>query len=192
MSHVCAKPACTQVVKVWLDFLPTSHQVVEQRSRSEVSVGLCETHERRFTVPAGWSFERLPSSETVDGDVDAVPTVETAATSTEAANLVHSRERPWFLALSDVVLDENVFAEASESEALEPTEPSEGSLLHRAFHGPDRSTDELRAARAHVDELEPRRAARAPKVAKGDGVKDNGMTELPFPPFEPEHRIAVS
>ncbi len=191
MSHVCAKPACTQVVKVWLDFLPTSHQVVEQRSRSEVSVGLCEAHERRFTVPAGWAFERLPASETSEANLDAVPTVA-AEPSTEPANRAHSRERPWFLALSDVVLDEKVFAEDAESEALEPLEPSEGSLLHRAFHGPDRSTDELRAAQAHVDELEPRRAAREPKVAKDDGAKDNGMTELPFPPFEPEHRIAVS
>lgn len=187
MSHVCAKPACTEKVQVWLDFAPASRLVVEQQIRSDVSVGLCETHAGRFTVPQGWSLELLPLSpadntpalDEPDGDVDEQPESVSAP-----ANRAHTRERPWFLALSDVAIDESVHDGPSD---VETPSASAGSLLHRAFHGPDRTSDRSRAARNQLDELEPRRAAKTPR-----GAQDNGMAELPFPPFEPEHRVAVS
>lgn len=218
MSHVCAKPACIETVQVWLDFAPSSRHVVETATRSDVSVGLCKSHADRFTVPSGWSLELLPRSSAVPAElVDAVAepstdigdtgetadaessrtsrTPETAQAVGTPANRTHTRERPWFLALSDVVIDESVHTNNTDIESTRTTadsaagltEPSAGSLLHRAFHGPDADSDRSRADRDQVDELEPRRAARTPREQQ-----DNGMAELPFPPFEPEHRVAVS
>ncbi len=187
MSHVCAKPACSQKVQIWLDFAPASRHVVEQQTRTEVSVGLCETHAGRFTVPEGWSLELLPLSsadvaparDDANVDVDERPEPVSAP-----ANRAHTRERPWFLALSDAVIDESAHDGPAD---VETPSASAGSLLHRAFHGPGRTSDRSRVARNQLDELEPRRAAKTPREAQ-----DNGMTELPFPPFEPEHRVAVS
>jgi hypothetical protein len=193
MSHVCAKPACTQKVQVWLDFAPASRQVVEQRTRTEVSVGLCETHADRFTVPEGWSLDLLPLSPA--DNTPAPDNVSVDGRPEKVSAPANRARRPWFLALSDVVIDEGAHdglvdvetpsAEVESDEAID--EPSAGSLLHRAFHGPDRTSDRSRAARDQLDELEPRRAAKTPREAR-----DNGMAELPFPPFEPEHRVAVS
>ncbi len=207
MSHVCAKPACTETVHVWLDFAPSSHQVIEKATRSEVSVGLCESHAGRFTVPDGWSLELLPRSPAqpaADGDeiapdssIDSASDVtednaEQAEPISAPANRTHTRERPWFLASTDVVVDERegdpadvVTSRADHDEAVGA--PTAGSLLHRAFHGPDKASDTSRADAEQVDELEPRRAARTPPE-----VHNNGMAELPFPPFAPEHRVAVS
>lgn len=197
MSHVCAKPACTETVQVWLDFVPSSRHVVETATRSDVSVGLCKSHADRFTVPSGWSLELLSRSSAVPAELIEDPTDEfvDAVAEPTLANRTHTRERPWFLALSDVVIDESVHTGATDIESTRTpadttdglAEPSAGSLLHRAFHGPDTDSDRSRADRDQVDELEPRRAARTPREQQ-----DNGMAELPFPPFEPEHRVAVS
>ena len=173
MSNVCAKPTCTDSVEVWLDFMPGEQRVIERAVRGDASVGLCATHAERFTVPTGWTFER---------------TTEQWA---------HTPDRPWFLALTDTpseaVAEEHLrgarpaahrdVQQTTQDDPVGATsEPTAGSLLHRAFHGPDRKLD---AARAALDELEQRRAARI----EDDG---GGTIELPFPPFEPEHRVAVS
>lgn len=187
MSHVCAKPACTQAVHVWLDFSPVSQQVFERADRSDVSVGLCAAHAARFTVPCGWSFERHGSETT---EVVTAPPVPVARRKS-------SRERPWFLESrddesaptdpgpSDPGVNNSAARELDVDPSAEITvEPTVGSLLHRAFHGPDRDVDAQRAVRDQLDELEPRRAARE----SGDYT----AAELPFPPLEPEHRVAVS
>ena len=194
MSYVCAKPACTQSVQVWLDFAPVSQQVIEREDRTDVSVGLCEMHSERFTVPAGWSLDRLSRSDLAESPLEAEVLIErTETTRAEATNRTHTRDRPWFLALSDAVIDEQPLDEtgtpdvsADDGGVSGDDEPSAGSLLHRAFHGPSRAADKSRAER-ELDELELRRAARVPFESK-----DNGTAELPFPPFESEHRVAVS
>ena len=179
MSYVCAKPGCSNSVLLWLDFAPSDQRVVERSSRGDCSVGLCETHAGRFTVPSGWTFERL------DGVLD--PSEGNATTSgptPSTSQQGHHLERPWFLAHSDREPGEAETNGVTESEATDASgraEPTVGSLLHRAFHGPDRKADAHRAA---LDELESRRAARA--------HNDDGTIELPFPPCEPEHHIAVS
>lgn len=163
MANVCAKPACAEDVQVWLDFAPTTRQVVERLARSEISVGLCANHEARFTVPEGWTFERLDTPKALLDDETQQDTVEVIAEipqpSSRPVRSPRAEGRPWFLALSDAtpspVSPENV--------AEDLDEPTVGSLLHRAFHGPDSESD-----------VEPETA------------------QLPFPPFEPEHRVAVS
>lgn len=189
MSHVCAKPACTEPVLVWFDFAPVSQKVIERADRSDVSVGLCEMHASRFTVPDGWSFERV-ADETPEAEstVDRSPAAETADASSPSVpkNRTSTRDRPWFLALRD---DDVVETTSEPSIVVGPvttgsSQPTMGSLLHRAFHGPDRDVDVERAARDQHDELESRRVAR-----DTDGYSP---AELPFPPFEPEHRAAVS
>lgn len=126
----------------------------------------------------------------------------------------HDRDAPWFLAGS--AADPS----ASEAPAAVPAPllpagadvedttsnemvPSAGSLLHRAFHGPDRDTDVARAKSAdrdstsagsdvvessspvaNIGDLTTRRA----KQTESEGYD----IELPFPPFEPARHVAVS
>lgn len=194
MSHVCAKPACTEPVQVWLDFAPTSQQVFERADRTEVSVGLCHAHASRFTVPDGWTFVRVPDETQALQPTDAPSTPSQAVdapVAPAAKNRTSTRDRPWFLALRDDEaedVDQSYVASQPRSDAgpsiADGNEPSVGSLLHRAFHGPDRDVDTERAARDQHDELESRRAAR--------DIDAYSPAELPFPPFKPEHRAAVS
>lgn len=178
MPTLCAKPSCTEPVQRWLDFAPTDRRVIERSSRGETSIGLCASHADRFTVPRGWEYEGLT---TVSGPPQADTGVSTppATVSKPAVNRAYTRDQPWFLALSDTAAPE---LGHDDTELVTAIEPTAGSLLHRAFHGPDRADDAQRAA---VDELETRRAARQDDDA-------SSAIELPFPPFESETRIAVS
>lgn len=181
MVNVCAKPGCVDSVHLWLDFAPSEQRVVERTTRSDSTVGLCVSHEDRFSVPAGWVFERLPSAEPV-ATSQATPDLVPSATQREA-----TRGQPWFLALTDrePLTHKDIGHEEQNAEMTEVTAPevvpTAGSLLHRAFHGPDPDADAHRAA---LDELESRREARA--------HDDDGTIELPFPPYGPEQHVAVS
>lgn len=200
MTHVCAKPACAELVEVWLDFAPVSQTVHERANRTDVSVGLCPQHAARFTVPSGWAFERLDGhgrQEQIHVGSSRQPD-----SADEVPKRRHHRGRPWFLALPEEPSTASAqraeraatIAADTHSEALldadADAEPTAGSLLHRAFHGPDRDADMARAIQLHQDELETRRSARTP--ADRATSNGHGMAELPFPPFESEPRAAVS
>ena len=205
MTHVCAKPACAEQVEVWLDFAPATRLVIEQRRRTDVSVGLCTTHAARFTVPTGWRLQRLPAAvdevgattgRTAEESADETAAVVERSSVERSAKRRHRRDRPWFLAAADVPANaaDGPAAEIDQA-AVEPAvagpTSTAGPLLQRAFHGPDREADVARAAREHQDELETRRTARSDASSR-DGDGGHGMAELPFPPFEPEHQAAVS
>lgn len=170
MEYVCAKPACSEAVHVWLDFAPAVQQVLERATRTEISVGFCADHEARFSVPEGWSFERLAVAveqvEVEPVSPEPVAVEQVPAAPPQRVRSPRAEGRPWFLALSDTtpsatIIDDDV------THAVE--EPTVGSLLHRAFHGPDRDLD-----------------------GDSDGDVEPETAQLPFPPFEPEHRVAVS
>lgn len=192
MVQLCAKPGCSETVVLWLDFAPGYQQVIERAARRDSTVGLCESHAARFTVPAGWSFERLvddgPAEDPVVEDAsDTEPAVDPGSRSKRQ----HRRDRPWFLALSNA-RERSPEADASRvvTNPAPTSDLSAGTLLHRAFHGPDPETDAIRAEQAHHDELEQRRSVRS-GTGSADDI-DDGVAELPFPPSEAGHRAAVS
>ncbi|MFT7475423.1 MAG: hypothetical protein ACI81L_002362 [Verrucomicrobiales bacterium] len=187
MSRLCAKPSCVAPVERWFDFAAADCHVVERGSPTPSTVGLCATHADRFTLPQGWTLDiREPASS----GAESVP-----------RNRSHDRETPWFLTLSDTPApDVGIDGPALRND--DPVfEPSAGSLLHRAFHGPDRETDVRRAHEAErdrepvssldaaapksADELTPRRVARK-------RTTDCDTIELPFPPRESAQHSAVS
>lgn len=191
MSNACAKPTCTDSVHVWLDFAPGEQRVIERSVRGDASVGFCATHAARFTVPTGWTFERTAEQQATNRVERTTPTpaAEVASPQGGLPKRAYTRDRPWFLASTDTAsdsVDGEPFSDVQQATTDDPAhvvgEPTIGSLLHRAFHGPDRKVDANRAA---LDELEQRRASRIDD-------DESGTIELPFPPFEPEHRIAVS
>jgi len=191
MPNACAKPTCADSVHVWLDFAPGEQRVIERSVRGDASVGLCATHAARFTVPTGWTFERTTEQQTTARITGTTPVPAAGVAWPQEGHLkrAHTRDRPWFLALSDTPsdsVDGEPYSDVQQATTDDPvdamSEPAIGSLLHRAFHGPDREVDANRAA---LDELEQRRAARTDD-------DESGTIELPFPPFEREHRVAVS
>lgn len=192
MSRLCAKPTCSAVAVQWFDVAAAEQRVISRSRATPSTIALCESHAARFSAPRGWTIEAEDSG---DAAVEASEpgTNEPRAVAVDAltagespsrleAALVrdrtprrrarkHDRDRPWFLALSDT----------SGATSVEPApdvqdEPSVGSLLHRAFHGPDRDVDAERAGAAERD------TASAPRMD----------IELPFPPFDTEHHAAVS
>ncbi len=130
----------------------------------------------------------------------------------------HDRDNPWFVpvAVSDAEVASSDSDDADSHNADDDdhdqslAHPTEGSLLHRAFHGPS-STDDVdqevsgssgssgsngRAvlSAAPVDELSPRRRARSPSDdAEEEAVGGYHEFELPFPPHSPRaKKVAVS
>ena len=200
MSRLCAKPSCAAAVDRWFDFAPAECRVAERSSPTSSTVGLCSTHADRFTVPEGWTLDSLdPPSKVTE------PIREPVAESI-SRNRSHDRETPWFLTLSDTPVPDlpdasNIASDDQGNKAADTiVEPTAGSLLHRAFHGPDREIDARRAdeaerdpapisrtatARRDADELKSRRAARKQST-------DYDTIELPFPPRESAQHSAVS
>lgn len=225
MSRSCAKPTCTNLAVSWFDVSREACSVMRSASPTGSGMALCQVHADRFSVPDGWSLvvvdEGVSQQQLIEPAVvaepeavvaavldDAVDASETseagesndAAQANEAddtddaaeiteANREHDRENPWFVP-------------ASHAEALDVEtdsfldNPSEGSLLHRAFKGPSASDSvrqgELPAvAQAPVDELSPRRRARS----TSDDPEEEASSlyhefELPFPPHS--RQVAVS
>lgn len=192
MSRSCAKPTCSAAAERWFDFMPNEQRVIERVQATDLAVALCGAHAGRLSVPAGWTLD-LRAGDVSHDEVEpaATPDDGPSGDSSTEETTVHrsySRDAPWFLALSDEPAAEG--AEPSEAAPVLDREPSAGSLLHRAFHGPDRESDIERArhdAAPHqaLDELTPRRVKRS----------SNGYdsVQLPFPPVdEPESHVAVS
>jgi hypothetical protein len=194
MSRLCAKPSCTATVDRWFDFAPADCRVAERGSPTSSTVGLCPAHADRFTVPEGWTLDGLEVvSDVIEPVADAAP-----------RNRSHDRETPWFLTFSDTPIPDLPDRPAlrRDDPADDPVgAPTAGSLLHRAFHGPDREIDARRADEAERDsEPVPRTVAPqlsgadelTPRRAKREQTTDYDTIELPFPPRESAQHSAVS
>lgn len=237
MSRLCAKPTCSDVAERWFDVCAAECEVVERSEPTPSTIAFCGSHAARFSVPVGWAWVALDPaeasalSEAEEIDVDtatplvvmpdhAVPdeadvdAADVDAADVDAPRRMHTRDAPWFLAnapLSDDASDVALNTTESPAESSESTHsaPSAGSLLHRAFHGPDRDHDVARALQADQDhggrreertqsesktdddddvatvrDLASRRSARSPTTSYD--------VELPFPPVDVEPHVAVS
>jgi len=203
MSRLCAKPTCAEPAVAWLDVRRTERRVVELTRATESTLALCARHRERFSIPDGWTFETLDGAQADSSGEHSTPKPATRAGRSA---------QPWFLA--DAPASEaNAQARASHRPLLPGASRAHqgapalgadaGSLLKRAFHGPNRDRDLERiehdrvvdrdvasdqgatATEVGVDELEQRRAARAQ-------LDDYGTAQLPFPPLDDEPQIAVS
>ena len=195
MSQLCAKPTCSEAATRWFDIFASQRLVIERGEHTPSSISLCSQHGDRFSVPLGWRVEqelREPESP---------------------RQRQHDRNAPWFLAgsrnaeRSDLVAP--LLSESVDGDEELIDEPSAGSLLHRAFHGPDRSDDVARAKRAERDTAAPRAGTEAPAAEvtntdeslplvddlttrRAQQEEANGYdVELPFPPSEPARHLAV-
>ena len=194
MSRQCAKPICSEPAVAWLEIARDDRRVVVRSVETPFALGLCEVHRDRFAVPDGWSLDTEQSTAT-----PVVPDSALSAYSDESFDPVASptdsdtsAARPWFLAGSSTeVSHPSPLLAPIDEEPLPPGELSAGSLLRRAFHGPNRSDDvhrrsqkELDANEVDQDELETRRIAKV--------LDDYGTAQLPFPPLATERQAAVS
>lgn len=200
MSRLCAKPTCSDPAVSWLDILRQDRRVIEHAQPSANGLAMCGTHRGRFVVPDGWEIVDLEESASEVTSVDTTIRSADAVVETAGAPTTSSREFPWFLAGANAgSAPVRPLLEADSYD--DPNEDSfrAGSLLRRAFHGPDRDDDlQRQAAVASNDEttvvecadederyeLETQRAMRA--------LDDYGTAQLPFPPVDAEPRAAVS
>ena len=225
MARLCAKPACSSAAASFFEVDAANRTVVEHARATLTTLALCDSHAERFSVPDGWTWSKrndvasdVPlASEHGSGEklIEALAAAGTTPADPPSARR-HSRDQPWFLAGSATTTDvgsatESVSTasatqsaandESVESEVAMSSEPSAGSLLHRAFHGPDRATDVVRAKSAERDTSPKARPADAPDgtVAKvrdiESGRRSRSVTsydvELPFPPAESSPHVAV-
>lgn len=206
MSRLCVKPTCSDLAVRWFDIVPAQCRVIERAEASASSLSLCVHHAARFSAPDGWVVDGLvPESPVVESPVSEAPVPDSSPSPSRRRK--HDRDAPWFLAGS--APSATAFSVApiqpvapllpalddDSEDAARVHAPSAGSLLHRAFHGPDREIDVARAKTAErdssptdvadVEDLSTRRAERNEPDAGCD-------IELPFPPFEPTRHIAVS
>ena len=144
--------------------------------------------------------EAVAAEQTAGDEVyteSPVATADGVDTGTER-HRTHDRDNPWFVAAPS---DAEATPGHDSADEWSLGHPTEGSLLHRAFHGPT-ATDEGEQASdgdtvgrsAPVDELSPRRRARSSSDdAEEEAVAGYREFELPFPPHSPRsQRVAVS
>ena len=215
MSRLCAKPTCSDPAVRWFDILAAERRVVERSGPTPSTIPLCDPHAARFSAPVGWTIDTdihsAPSPSTLPAPIpesgaDSPSRVTTALTgsgSDSSRRRKHDRDAPWFLAGSSSSESPASVAPLLPADDVHTDDaiPTAGSLLHRAFHGPDRDADIARAKSAdrdsavsavgeddvqvaEVGDLTTRRA----KQTEPDGYD----IELPFPPFEPARHVAVS
>jgi|GEM_PF-876905 len=232
MSRLCAKPICSNPAVRWFDILVAQRRVVECDEVAPSAIPLCGAHADRFSAPAGWTIDSSPSTSQ-SPSANRPPVVAQApipesgreagsrlasalkeSTEDRPRRRKHDRDAPWFLAGSPsgpAPLDGAAAfvapllpASADVDDAnSNQVVPSAGSLLHRAFHGPDRDNDVARIKNADRDLV----VADSDDIDSITQVADIGdLTnrrekqtesegydiELPFPPFEPARRVAVS
>ncbi len=158
--------------------------------------------------------ESVQVTEAEDTDIDDAElddeVAETAAIPNPSPRRQHTRDAPWFLANADDASDDADIGSSHSAADSGAGVPSTGSLLHRAFHGPDREVDNARALEAER-ESSGRRESRTKSTAvdpddDGDvatvgdlASRRNARTpaasydvELPFPPLDAEPHVAVS
>ena len=167
-------------------------------------------HADRFGVPTGWTLTRLePSLESaislpiatvpipIPTAAEALAAVEPSGDSSPGNDTGESdRSSPWFVPAVSVQ------APGVDEPQETLSNPTEGSLLHRAFHGPERDEGPSIAASARsVDEgpaaaSKRRRRARSSDDQAEEEARDLYQTsELPFPPHgleRPLESLAVS
>ncbi len=231
MSRLCAKPTCSDVAERWFDVNAAHCQVVERREATASSIALCGSHAARFSAPDGWEWVGLDPNEQIAPveAVDAAPSTDEVELHEEAPGVaasndaaqdqsepaprrMHTRDAPWFLANAndDAPVEQSASHDSANYDDA-PDVPSAGSLLHRAFHGPDREVDSARAREADRDQSG-RREPRTQRTATADGDDDGDVAtvrdlasrrnarppatsydvELPFPPLDAEPHVAVS
>lgn len=193
MSRHCAKPTCSEPAVAWLDISRGEQHVVIHHLEAPFALGLCQKHRDRLVLPAGWSLDSdSPDVSSEDASATESATrlpVQPVAEPIEPDPAYEGR--PWFLAGSSPMLEapRPLLDRANE----EPPEEafSAGSLLRRAFHGPERDDDIQRRVEERLvgtdpenDELETRRTAKA--------LDEYGTAQLPFPPLDTERQAAVS
>jgi len=196
MSRLCAKPTCSERAVSWLDIARHNQTVVEHLHEVTAAIALCADHRARFALPAGWTIESAdlagPNNAEPEAPViSATQTVDLAGVGGPKAT--SSRARPWFLAGTPEPTAEPVrplLPEVADGRAYDESLTA-GSLLRRAFHGPDRGDDIQRREddamaeeSPEQNELETRRSRRS--------LDEYGTAELPFPPLDTEPRAAVS
>jgi len=206
MSRLCAKPTCADDAVRWLDVIAAEQHVVERSAPTPSTLALCESHAERFSVPDGWVWVGLqPAADPPLPQAQESPEIPETADSEEPDGHVevrrqHSRDAPWFLSNS-----------SSEDETPDsPPGAPTGSLLHRAFNGPDRAADAARSRQVDREETgrrEPRTSRETLEGGDDDDVatvRDIGSrrqsrtsvtsydVELPFPPLDAEPHVAVS
>ena len=166
-----------------------SSQVVRRSTTAtEQGIALCQAHADRFGLPVGWSF--------IDAFARAVPEGQPAKAN-GSQDAEEARDNPWFVSEPADAPAAAASTDAQESLA----NPTEGSLMHRAFHGPssgEKGQGE-KTSKAKNGQQKPK-AQRKPKTqakaqrkqktqrkrkAKAASVPEataDEMNELPFPP----------
>lgn len=219
MSRFCAKPTCSGPAARWLNVNAAGQQVIEQAGPTDSTIALCISHAERFSMPNGWTWmsldpiEKAPA-EQVTAQQEAAPSADTQSEGGESQSTQrrHGRDAPWFLANSSDTANpspaENGRTAATTGPAAvtakDSDAPSTGSLLHRAFHGPDPGGTAKREHRtastptesatgggddddvAPVSDITRRRSSRSSSSASYYDV------ELPFPPADSAPHVAVS
>ncbi len=216
MSRLCAKPTCSDPAVRWFDILAAERRVVERSEPTPSTIPLCDPHAARFSAPIGWTVDTeqhievspsAPQAPVPESGIDTPSRLSTALTASELdrpRRRKHDRDAPWFLAGSSDVADPAPVAPllpTADDDDSDESIPTAGSLLHRAFHGPDRDADIARAKTADRDSAVSAVGEDDVQVAEvGDlttrrakQTEPGGYDiELPFPPFEPARHVAVS
>ncbi len=195
MSRLCAKPTCGETAVSWLDILREDRRVIEQTRETAHGLALCAIHRERFVVPAGWQLQQVDTVST-GPELDAeVVTSTTAPEETAGNERSPSSERPWFLAAtsSDAPVRPLLVAD-DDAETDDHSELTSGSLLRRAFQGPDRDDDRARRANADWPEESADVDARYDQETERTirSLDEYGTAQLPFPPVDNEVQAAVS
>lgn len=206
MSRLCAKPTCGETAAFWLDILREDRRVVEHQRESLHGLALCGTHRDRFVVPAGWELEASIADQQVTESGETASVVAPHSMPVEASpERSTSRERPWFLveSASDAPVRPLLVDDGQDADDADDTaELSSGSLLRRAFQGPDRDDDRARRADAvrSEDSDDVAVEADADDDARYDRETERairsldayGTAQLPFPPVDTEVQARVS
>lgn len=198
MSRLCAKPTCSELAVSWLDIVRQDRRVIEHAHATVNGLAICVTHRDRFVVPDGWEIIELDPKST------GVVEPRDEASDVAPAQRPSSREFPWFLAgasdghhgevrpLLEVELDNDLHQDSLTA----------GSLLRRAFRGPDRD-DDLQRQAAATETTETNETAAAECFGEDEryeretqqairALDEYGTSQLPFPPADAEPRAAVS
>lgn len=201
MSRLCAKPTCSAPSVSWLELVLADRTVLERPRPSPAAFGLCEMHRERFVVPDGWKFlvNQTDAVVEIKAEVTNRGSDQTSETGDGQPEKVDGRQ-PWFVAAPPEAQAgpfSHPLAAAWTSASDDEIPESAGSLLQRAFHGPDREDDLRRRAEDEEHDRNDGHSA-APEVSElvtrrkeSTGVSYHD-TELPFPPFDLEHQKAVS
>lgn len=206
MSRLCAKPVCAEPAVVWLDVLREQRRVVEHVQRSPHGLPLCGAHRDRFVVPAGWVFERyhqpvvgaavvVDGAETITEEHPPNAVLGVLEEITKPDVQAAKAERPWFLAdVPESVVSARPLLPAGDDDDNAQPSLGSGSLLRRAFHGPDRDDDALRRSVETASESPDDRDARYTLETEraADALDIYGTAQLPFPPVDAEAQAAVS